>query len=150
MTAPSIRPLALSDRDQWQALYEGYQAFYDRRGLQQGFYDTAFARLLSGNPADFHGLVAEEKGQLLGLTHYVFHPNLWRTEGVCYLQDLFTTAEARGRGVARGLIQAVYAAADARGVPAVYWLTAENNYPGRMLYDKVAVKSPFIRYNRAL
>ena len=58
--------------------------------------------------------------------------------------------QARWRGVARALIEAVYAAADAAGVPAVYWLTAEDNYAGRMLYDKVAQRSPFIRYQRRL
>lgn len=146
----TVRPVAAPDKDQWQRLYDGYQAFYERRDLPQSFYDAAFERLLASDPADFHGLVAEEEGQLLGLTHYVFHPNLWRPEGVCYLQDLFTAPAARGKGVARALINAVYAAADGAGVPAVYWLTAETNYPGRMLYDKVAVKSPFIRYNRAL
>ena len=146
----NIRPVAVADKAAWQRLYDGYQRFYERPDLPQAFFDAAFDRLLSGDPRDFHGLVAEEDGQLLGLTHYVFHPNLWRAEGVCYLQDLFTAPEARGKGVARALIEAVYAAADAKGVPAVYWLTAETNYPGRMLYDRVAVKSPFIRYNRPL
>ncbi|HRM74013.1 MAG TPA: GNAT family N-acetyltransferase, partial [Paracoccus sp. (in: a-proteobacteria)] len=80
----------------------------------------------------------------------VFHPNLWRDEGVCYLQDLYTAAEARGRGVARALIEGVYAEADRAGVPNVYWLTAEDNYPGRMLYDRVAQRTPFIRYMRKL
>ena len=63
-------------------------------------------------------------------------------------EDYPTAKAARGRGVARALIEAVYARADAAGVPSVYWLTAEDNYPGRMLYDRVAVRSPFIRYNR--
>ena len=54
------------------------------------------------------------------------------------------------QGIGRALIEAVYAAADAAGVPAVYWLTAEDNYAGRMLYDKVAQRSPFIRYQRRL
>ena len=67
---------------------------------------------------------------------------------MCYLQDLFTAPEARGQGVARALIEAVYAAADAAGAPSVYWLTAEDNYAGRMLYDRVAAKTPFIRYSR--
>jgi GNAT superfamily N-acetyltransferase len=69
-------------------------------------------------------------------------------ENVCYLQDLYTDPAVRGRGVARALIEAVYAAADAEGCPSVYWLTQEFNYRGRMLYDQVAVKTPFIRYNR--
>ncbi|WP_010393102.1 GNAT family N-acetyltransferase [Paracoccus sp. TRP] len=145
-----IRPLRPQDRRGWQRLYEGYQAFYGFADRPAEFYDRAFARLTSGEARDFHGLVAEVDGRLVGLTHYVFHPNLWRDEGVCYLQDLFTSSEARGRGVARALIEAVYEAADAAGVPAVYWLTAEDNYPARMLYDRVAAKSPFIRYNRKL
>lgn len=145
-----IRALTKQDRAAWQQLYEGYQAFYGFHDRAQEFYDRAFDRLMSGAGADFHGLVAEADGKLIGLTHYVFHPNLWRDEGVCYLQDLFTSADARGKGAGRALINAVYQAADAAGVPNVYWLTAEDNYAGRMLYDRVAQKSPFIRYNRKL
>ena len=146
--AVTTRPVEPGDRAGWQALYEAYQLFYDRPGLPQGFYDTAFARLMSGDAKDFRGLVAEDGGRIVGLTHYVFHPNLCRPEGVCYLQDLFTAPEARGQGVARALIEAVYATADAAGAPNVYWLTAEDNYAGRILYDRVAAKTPFIRYSR--
>ena len=143
-----IRQIAPEDRAEWQRLYQGYQKFYGFQDRPAEFYDKAFARLLSGDARDFRGLVHADGDGLLGLVHYVFHPNLWRDEGVCYLQDLFTDPEARGRGVARGLIKAVYAAADAAGVPTVYWLTAEDNYAGRMLYDRVGARSPFIRYNR--
>ena len=145
-----IRKLRAADRAGWQALYRGYQAFYGFHDRPEAFYDSAFARLLSGEARDFHGFVAEKDGALMGLVHYVFHPNLWREEGVCYLQDLFTAPEARGTGVGRALIEAVYDAADRAGVPNVYWLTAEDNYAGRMLYDRVGAKSPFIRYNRKL
>lgn len=146
----AIRPLAAADKAQWQALYDGYHRFYERPELPQDFFDQAFARLLSGDDADFHGLVADENGTLLGLVHYVFHPHLWRPEGICYLQDLFTGAEARGKGVGRALIEAVYAASDAKGVPAVYWTTQEFNYAGRMLYDRVGERTPFIKYSRKL
>ena len=145
-----IRDLRPDDRAAWQRLYEGYQAFYGFPDRPRGFYDKAFARLMARDARDFRGLVFDDGTGLLGLVHYVFHPNLWRDEGVCYLQDLFTDPQARGRGVARALIEAVYVAADAAGVPAVYWLTAEDNYAGRMLYDKVAQRSPFIRYQRRL
>ena len=36
------------------------------------------ASVTSGDPRDFRGLVAEDEGRLLGLAHYVLHPNLWR------------------------------------------------------------------------
>ncbi|MFC3169367.1 GNAT family N-acetyltransferase [Paracoccus fontiphilus] len=145
-----VRPLLAADRKQWQSLYDGYHRFYDRPDLPQDFFDRAFDRLLADDPQDFHALVAEGDGRLLGLAHYVFHPHLWFPEGVCYLQDLFTAAEARGKGVGRALIEGVYAAADKAGRPRVYWLTQEFNHGGRMLYDRVGVCSPFIRYNRPL
>ncbi|WP_347138311.1 GNAT family N-acetyltransferase [Paracoccus sp. SSK6] len=145
-----IRPLRADDKNQWQALYDGYHRFYDRPDLPQDFFDTVFARLMAVDPQDFHALVAESDGDLLGLTHYVFHPHMWFPEGVCYLQDLFTADRTRGKGVGRALIEGVYAEADKAGRPRVYWLTQEHNYAGRMLYDRVGVKSPFIRYNRPL
>jgi hypothetical protein len=48
----------------------------------------------------------------------------------------------------QGLIEAVYAAADAQGCPRVYWLTQEFNAAGRRLYDRVGELTPFIRYDR--
>ncbi len=143
-----VRPLQPSDKADWQRLYDGYHRFYDRPDLPQDFFDGCFDRLMAGDARDFHALVAEGDDGLLGLTHYLFHPHMWFPEGACYLQDLFTSDQARGRGVGRALIECVYAAADAAGVPRVYWLTQETNYAGRMLYDRVGTRSPFIRYNR--
>ena len=55
-----------------------------------------------------HALVAESDGELLGLTHYLFHRSTTAIEPICYLQDLFTDAAARGKGVGRALINEVY------------------------------------------
>jgi GNAT superfamily N-acetyltransferase len=68
---------------------------------------------------------------------------------VTYLQDLFTTPDARGKGVARSLIETVYADADAAGRPAVYWLTQTGNSTARALYDKIATATDFMVYRRA-
>ena len=51
-------------------------------------------------------------------------------------------------GAGRGLIEAVYAAADARGADQVYWLTQADNETARRLYDRVARLTPFIKYQR--
>ncbi|MEL6188288.1 MAG: GNAT family N-acetyltransferase, partial [Myxococcota bacterium] len=67
---------------------------------------------------------------------------------VCDLQDLVTAPEARGKGVARALIEAVYQRADEAGAPTVYWTTAEDNMVARSLYDRVARKTEFIKYQR--
>lgn len=139
----SIRPIGAEDYSVWRTLWVGYLAYYET-----SLPDTGFERLMSDSPTTFHGRLALRDGQALGLVHYVFHPHMWRVEPVCYLQDLYTSPEARGQGIARALIQSVYDAADATGAPRVYWLTQEFNYQGRMLYDQVGTKTPFIRYDR--
>jgi GNAT superfamily N-acetyltransferase len=145
---PDIRPLAREDEAEWRALWAQYLAFYEHEAPEE-VYRTTFARLLSGDPTEPHGLVATRDGRIIGLAHYIYCRTCWKIERTCYLQDLFTSPDVRGPGVARALIHAVYAAADAPGNPAVWWLTQEHNYRGRLLYDQVAVKTAFIRYNRA-
>ena len=147
--AALIRPLRPEDKAQWHGLWTGYLEFYET-SVPEPVYETTFARLLGPDPRDFSGLVAERDGRLLGLAHFLFHRHCWRIEDVCYLQDLFVAPEARGTGLGRALIEAVYAAADAAGSPAVYWLTQDFNTSARQLYDRVARVSPFIRYNRIL
>ena len=148
MKAPFIiRPLAEADRSQWDGLWRGYLVFYDVR-IPDTVTDETWRRLTS--PAGpIHGLCAEEEGgRLLGVVHYLFHPVTWAAGPRCYLEDLFTAEDARGRGVGRALIEAVYAAADACGADQVYWLTDETNARARRLYDQVARKTPFIKYQR--
>jgi len=103
---------------------------------------------MGDDPQDFNGLVAELDGQLVGLTHYLFHRHGWTIENTCYLQDLYVDPDIRGTGAGRALIKGVYAAADAAGAPSVYWLTQDFNATARKLYDRVGEKTPFIKYKR--
>lgn len=146
---PTIRPLRATDEADWRRLWTGYLAFYQAT-VPETVYASTFARLLGEDPQDFSALVAESDGRLLGLTHYLFHRHAWKIENVCYLQDLFVDPAARGTGLGRQLIQAVYARADAAGAPAVYWLTQDFNAEARQLYDRIAKVTPFIRYIRPL
>ena len=149
MTDITIRPLCSEDERQWRALWTGYLDYYET-SVPEAVYATTFARLLGSDPQDFNALVAETPdGRLLGLVHYLFHRHCWKVEDVCYLQDLFVAPEARGTHLGRKLIEAVYAAADSNGTPAVYWMTQDFNREGRRLYDRVGKLTPFIRYSRA-
>jgi len=142
-----IRPLRAADEADWRRLWTAYLAFY-KSIVSEEVYQTTFARLLGDDARDFHGLVAEQDGELVGLVHYLFHRHCWRVENVCYLQDLYADPSVRGTGIGRKLIEAVYKAADDQGAPAVYWLTQDDNATGRRLYDRVGQVSNFIKYMR--
>ncbi len=143
----TIRPLAPADGTQWRGLWKGYLDYYETT-VPEAVYQSTFARMLSGDDHEFHALVAEKDGRLVGLVHYLFHRHGWKIENVCYLQDLYTDPSVRGQSIGRALIEAVYEAADANGTPAVYWLTQDFNEAGRRLYDRVGQVTPFIKYQR--
>jgi GNAT superfamily N-acetyltransferase len=143
----SIRSLRANDREQWLQLWRGYLTFYES-DVPAEVTDLTWSRILDPE-APIHGLCGvDEDGRLLGIVHYLFHPVTWAAGPRCYLEDLFTAKEARGRGAGRALIEAVYAAADARGADQVYWLTQDTNATARRLYDQVARATPFIKYRR--
>ena len=145
-----VRAIRREDYDAWLPLWQGYNAFYGRSG------ETAVAPEITaatwGRFFDAYepvwALVAAQEGRLVGLVHYLFHRVTNRVEPVCYLEDLFTAEAARGRGVGRALIEAVYEEARAAGVTRVYWQTRETNATAMRLYDQVAEKSGFIVYGR--
>ncbi len=139
-------PLRLEDRPAWETLARGYKAFYKTEATPVE-YETAWQRLLQRD--DVFGFGAHADGRLVGITHFLFHTSAWAPR-ICYLQDLFTAPELRGRGVARTLIAAVGDAAREAGATRCYWLTHETNAAARTLYDKVAKFHGFIRYDLAL
>jgi GNAT superfamily N-acetyltransferase len=142
----TIRPLVRADRGQWEPLWQGYLAFY-KTSVPDDVTETTFARFFDASEP-MHALVAERGGDIVGIVHYIFHRSTWTKGPYCYLQDLFTAEHARGGGIGRKLIEAVYERARAEGASRVYWLTQEDNATARALYDKLADRPGFIQYRK--
>jgi GNAT superfamily N-acetyltransferase len=150
--AVEIRGLRRDDLPAWRELWDGYNAFYGRSGptaLAPQITATTWSRFFDVYEP-MHALVAEQSGVLLGLTHFLYHRSTTLLGPICYLQDLFTAEAARGRGVGRALIQAVYQRAGEAGATRVYWQTHESNAVAMRLYDQVAEKSGFLVYRHLL
>jgi len=147
-----IRPVADNDFAGWKPLWDAYNSFYGRSGttaLPIDVTKTTWSRFLDANEP-VHALVAEGPRGLLGIAHYLFHRSTTQIGPSCYLQDLYTADAARGKGIARALIQEVYGRAAAAGAPRVYWQTHDSNTRAMALYDKVAEKSGFLVYRKML
>ena len=153
MTQPvHVRPIAAADFDAWKPLWDGYNAFYERHGptaLPDEVTLATWSRLLDvAEPV--HGLLADRGGRVLGLAHYLFHRSTSQLGPSCYLQDLYTAEDARGQGVGQALIEAVADRARSAGAERLYWQTRETNEVAMRLYDRVAERSGFIVYRKAL
>jgi len=147
-----IREIEKQDLAEWTPLWDGYNAFYGRSGetaLAPEITKMTWSRFFDAYEP-VHAMVAERSGKLLGLVHFLYHRSTTQIAPTCYLQDLFTADEARGHGVGRALINAVYERAKAAGISRVYWQTRETNFTAMQLYDKVAEKLGFVIYHKLL
>jgi len=143
-----IRPIGEDERAEWAPLWDGYLVFY-KATLTRDVTDLAWSRFHDPDEPMF-ALGGYVDGRLAGFAHYLFHRSTWAPKRYCYLEDLFVAEGARGHGLGRALIEAVYAKAEAAGASRVYWLTQSSNAQARALYDKVADNLGFIQYRKVL
>ncbi|HUD51943.1 GNAT family N-acetyltransferase [Parvibaculum sp.] len=146
MTKPkiSIRPLEARDRAGWDGMWAGYLAFY-KTELWPEVSDDTFERILSGV---LIGIVAvDENDAPLGFAHALLHQGTWSPKLLCYLEDLYVREEARGRGVGRALIEALADRGRNEGWLRLYWQTARDNETAQKLYDKLAARTDWLRYD---
>ena len=143
----TIRAVNQADQSQWQGLYRQYGEFY-----QVGMTDETLTTVWSWlhDPAHVvEGIVAEQDGKVVGLGHYRRMPNPLRGVEIGFLDDLFVDSSARGARVGELLIARLVEIAKERGWSKIRWITADDNYRARTLYDRVAVKTAWNTYEIA-
>jgi len=148
----TVRDVLPDDFPEWKVLWDGYNTFYGRQGptaLRPEVTQMTWSRFFDAYEP-VHALVAVDGGALVGIAHYLFHRSTIQIAPTCYLQDLFTSTAARGRGVGRALIAAVYERAVAANAGRLYWQTHESNSTAMALYDKVAERSGFVVYRKMI
>lgn len=140
------RILQAEDRQHWAELWSQYLAFYEQN-LPPSTTELTWRRLMERR--ELFGFAALDDDQrVIGFVHYHFHLSTWSPTGCCYLEDLFVDPLIRGRGAGRALIEAVYRAADERGVTRVYWHTENTNARAQVLYNQVGYLTAFLQFRR--
>jgi GNAT superfamily N-acetyltransferase len=142
-----IRAVAATDEAAWRELWAGYLDFY-AESLDDGVTSATWRRILDPASPVF-ARVAEVDGRVVGFSVNVLHEGTWSTAHTCYLEDLFVSPEARGRGVGHALIQDLVDMGRIAGWARLYWMTEEGN-PARRLYDRFAPADGYVRYRLKL
>lgn len=144
-----IRPVESDDRNAWDVLYQGYAQHYKVTQTSQ-MRDQVWS-WLHDSGTESQGLVAQtHDGTVVGLAHYrPFARPLSASVG-CFLDDLFVSPEQRGSGAAAALIEGVKGVAHEQGWSVVRWITADDNYRARGVYDQVATQTKWITYDISL
>ena len=144
MPALLIRPLAPPDREAWAPLWADYLTFYEK-ALTQEVTEATWQRLIDGRLIGRCAI--DGASRMLGIAHALLHEGTWSQKPVCYLEDLFVSEASRGQGVGRALIAALAEEGRATGWLRLYWQTAAGNKTARALYDKLARRTDWVRYD---
>ena len=146
MTDLTIRALEADDRDRWWELWQGYIQFYGAE-ISDNVSQETWRRLLDVDVPAFGRVSVHPEHGIIAIMNYVLHLNLWTTKNVCYLEDLFTDPAVRGQGAGRALIESLKRSGKEENWHRIYWMTAEGNSTARALYDQVASKTQWVRYD---
>ena len=144
-----VRDATAHDRAGWERLWAGYLAHYGV-DVPAAISDHTWARCLDAGSAIAMRVVPGAHGPIEGFAIHVLHPSTWAMGESCYLEDLFVAEHARGRGVARALIDDLVAQGRTKGWSHVYWVTETDNARARMLYDSYALADGYVRYRLTL
>ena len=143
-----VRAAGPDDEAGWRTLWAGYQAHYGLT-LPETVTIHTWARVQApDNPLGLRLACADAK--ILGFALFHLHESTWVTGQDCYLEDLFVTPDARGRGAATMLMDDLIALGRLEGWRRLHWQVEQNNAPARRLYDRYTSADGHIRYRMPL
>jgi ribosomal protein S18 acetylase RimI-like enzyme len=139
-----VRPVADGDFFAWLDLYGKYAEFYDTQ-----LTDQKALVLWSWLTAPSHeedGLVAVDGDRLVGLAHMREFARPLEGDRGLFIDDLFVSEDARGKGIGHALIDAARKRAEEQGLGVVQWITAHDNEQAKNVYDSVAERTSWVTY----
>ena len=128
-------------------LIASYQRFYKQE--PDDARNRAFFSQIGSSARPGAQLAAfDAAGRPLGFATLYIVPSSLSATSYCLLNDVFTEADCRGRGVARALIRQARLRALALGYGELEWVTHVDNTTAQRLYDGIgATKSAWYIYN---
>jgi GNAT superfamily N-acetyltransferase len=147
----TVRAATEADVPALRMLMRGYCDFYGANPPDSGLEEMALALIAEADDQGILLVATEEGGEVVGFAACGWKWSSLRGARIVVLEDLFVDADARGRGHADALIEAVADLARRHGAPLVTWLTAPDNRRAQAVYDRVGGRSePYLEYELEL
>ena len=129
-------------------LMRGYCDFYRAEPSDDAL--VAMSRALIADP-EHEGLqliARDERSEAVGFATIFWSWSTQRAARIGVMNDLFVTADARGRGVAEALIAACVEHCRARDAAVLSWQTAKDNTRAQAVYERVgAQRAEWVDYH---
>ncbi len=141
-----IESVSSNNLDQVLPLLRQYQEFYKVADISDSRNASFFSQFGESNPAGCQ-FIYRDSGQVVGFATVYFSFTTSITAKVAVLNDLYTLADYRGRGIGRKLVQHCQRYAEKNGAARLQWVTAPDNEQAQKLYDGVCTsKSSWLFY----
>lgn len=140
-----VEPPSQADHSAWQALYRGYATFY-KMPMSDDTLATVWGWIHDSDNPFWCRLARRPDGHAIGLMHFREMPSPLRGCQIGFLDDLFVAEDERGNGAVTALFDDLTRQAQQRGWPAVRWITADDNYRARAVYDRLSRKTAWNTY----
>ena len=128
----------------WIELYHKYAEYY-QVDIPKDNLDLTWKWLTSEN-YPFWGILADVDSKIVGFAHFRSLPSPLDSCEVGFLDDLFVLQEYRGKKIGYSLIEKVHQIGKNKNWPYINWITKEDNYTARTLYDKISTKTDWNFY----
>lgn len=129
----------------WRRLYQGYAEFY-RVPMDDQIAERLWGWIIDPAVEVEARLALDAQGRAVGLAHFRKMARPLTATWACFLDDLFVDPAHRGGRIGERLIEAVVEVMKERGWTVLRWITAEDNYRARTLYDRVATRTKWVTY----
>ncbi|MCF3935722.1 GNAT family N-acetyltransferase [Acuticoccus sp. M5D2P5] len=145
-----IRKAGPADRAGWEALFLPHCRRFGAPHMDEPTLDGLWHRIHDpAHPMSAYLATMENApSRPVGLAHTILHPHTFSLRMVCYLEDLWVDEAARGHGIGSALIDHLVALGRAEDWERVYWITTGDNEGSQRLYDRIAMRTDYILYQR--
>lgn len=133
-----IRAVTSDDFPQWLMLWNAN----NQGQVNEPVTTQTWMRILD-DTSSVHALVAEDKGELVGLLQYVVHPTTGSLSDVCYMQDVYVAPERRKQGIARKMVLELERIGKREKWARIYWLAEAGNEAAQALYKNLGQRLNF-------
>ena len=143
----NVRPAEERDRAAFLEMWDDFVALAPDEPGNRGMGMRNWKRI-GAEGLNLHCIVCgDAAGAPIGFTLYSVFPFTWSRGDVCYLQDIYVRAEARGQGAARAMMAHLKRLGEEAGWFKVFWMTQPDNFAAQRLYEKIAKRMDYLRYD---
>ncbi len=145
--APHVRPAEAQDGPAFLDMWQDFVSTAPDEPGNHTMGEKNWERIMDPATGLQCIVAVDGDGLPLGFTLFLAFPFTWSRGDACYLQDIFVRADARGKGVAQAMIEHLRQLGLKAGWFKIFWMTQPDNFAAQRLYDKVAKRMDYLRYD---